>query len=173
MYTRRGESRLRCGNYQGWGHTKQRCKKCSNYGNQGHLSHLCWEKNKEERRVVNAFEQFEVDVWSFVSVEPVVEVSSSRREDKTSVNQVNQEMERKRLLHIKSWMGGNKIGVDLLIDTSYACNLMSTTLCKKLGMAVVPCAKTLFRFSEVASKTVGVTDVEPNWEIGVKCYNST
>lgn len=52
------------------------------------------------------------------------------------------------------------MGVDLLVDTRCACNLMPTALCKKLGLAMVPCAKTLVSFSGVVSKTIGVTQVE-------------
>lgn len=50
--------------------------------------------------------------------------------------------------------------MDSLVSTSSACNLLSTALCKKLGLVVVPCAKTLISFAEVGSKTVGVTQVE-------------
>lgn len=77
------------------------------------------------------------------------------------MNQVeNREKEGKRLLLVKSRMGENKTGVDLLIDTSSVCNLMSTALCKKLGLGVVPSSKTLSNFSRIASKSVGVTQVE-------------
>lgn len=52
------------------------------------------------------------------------------------------------------------MGVDILVDTSSACNLMSTFLRKKLGLVVEPCTKKLVTFSRATSQTMGVEKVE-------------
>lgn len=66
-----------------------------------------------------------MEIGTPVALELVVEISSSGKEDETSVTKVkNSDKERKRLLHVKSWMGENKTGVDSLISTCSACNLM-------------------------------------------------
>lgn len=54
---------------------------------------------------------------------------------------------KKRLFLVKSWLGLSKVGVDLLVGTGLACNLISTALCKKLGVVIVPQAHTLVGFS--------------------------
>lgn len=56
--------------------------------------------------------------------------------------------------------GGNQIEVDLLVGIGSACNLMSTALCKKLGLTLAPCSKKLVSFSSTASRTMGVTNLE-------------
>lgn len=52
------------------------------------------------------------------------------------------------------------MGVDLLMDTRSTYNLMSTALCKKLNLVVMPNTKTLVSFSGIASQIVGVTHAE-------------
>lgn len=161
VYNKRSDSRLKCSLCQGWGHSRDQCKRCTKCGKYGHPTHLCYEKGRTKKRGINATKLFEVEVGMPVFVEPVVDLTSQGKNDEPSVNVVrNKEPDTKRLLHVKSWMGASKMGVDMLVDARSAFNLISTALCKKLGLAVTPRTQTLVRFSGVSSKTVGVAEVE-------------
>lgn len=56
-------------------------------------------------------------------------------------------------------MGDQETCVDLLVNTSRACNLMPSSLCKKLGLDVKGEAHTLVGFSGESNKTIGTTKV--------------
>lgn len=137
VYNKKNESKVRCILCQGWAYLRHQCKRCRKCGRYGHPSHLCWEKGRPEKRGVNAAELYEVDVGMLVPVEPVVDLTTHERNDESNVNAMrNKDPNRKRLLHVKSWMETSKIGVDLFVDTGSACNLMSTAICKRLGLVV-------------------------------------
>lgn len=71
-------------------------------GKHEHPSHLCWDKNKEEKRGVNVAGIFEVGIRIFVLIELVVDLSNAERDDETSANKLEErERRKKRLLNIE------------------------------------------------------------------------
>lgn len=97
-----------------------------------------------EKRGVNAVELYKVNVGVPVPIELDVILENSQEEN--GVNVVAQDSTEKKLLHVKDWLGESKMRVNLLVDTGSACNLMSTSLCKRLGVAVTPCTHALVSF---------------------------
>lgn len=75
MYAKRNENRLRCSLCHKWGHMRHQCKRYSKCRNYDHFAHLCWEKNKGERRGVNVADLYEVEVGVPVLVGPVVDLT--------------------------------------------------------------------------------------------------
>lgn len=67
---------------------------------------------------------------------------------------------KKKLLHVKGWLRVSNMGVDLLVDTGFACDLMSTTLCKKLGVVVDSQVQILVEVNGDKINSVGVTTVQ-------------
>lgn len=49
----------------------------------------------------------------------------------------------------------NRMGVNLLVDTGSACNLVPTCLCNKLSVAIYPQEQTMVGFSGDKEVTVG------------------
>lgn len=161
VYKKKRENRPRCSICNAWDHTHLHCKGCYKCGKQGNLAHMCLEKGKPEQRGVNAAEVYKVDVGVPVPLEPMVILDTPQGSEGNGVNVVTKDStEKKKLLHVKSWLGASRAGVDFLVDTKSACNLMSTSLCKRLKATMTPCTQALVSFLTVFSETVGKAEVE-------------
>lgn len=57
-------------------------------------------------------------------------------------------------------MNVSRVGVDFLVDIGYACNLVSTSLCKRLGAAIDPQEQAMVGFGEDKRVTLGQASIQ-------------
>lgn len=60
---------------------------------------------------------------------------------------------------MKRWMEEQEIGVDFLVNMESTCNLMSSSLCKRLGLTIRREAYALVSFNGESRKSIGTARV--------------
>lgn len=99
----------------------------------------------------------EVEVGSSIPTEPLVPIGKKFADEAKEMNKVIEV--RKRLLHVKRWTGEPEVGIDLLVDTGGAGNIMHVHLWKKSCIPVEKREQVLVGFSGDICKTIVITEV--------------
>lgn len=161
-----GATRPKCGVCSKWGHSGTHCpqRPCTNCGAWSHIASQCrsepgaYRPLKRNDREVYSLDYEQPKVDSLVSVSEPFHMVDSGQGDVASgsgVNMAGLNGDVKKLIYVRVLLGKEKKKIEALVDTRSSYNVLSKSLCKRMGLTLSPCQHQLVGFNGLKSPVIG------------------